>query len=107
LTIQALVTLLYGFAMAGGGFAGYRRAGSVPSLAGGAGIGGLALLGGLLMFFGNETGRGLALFGAVLAILFFGWKLSRGILNRQPVGRAGGILAISLLEVSVLLIGGR
>ena len=56
------------------------------------------------MFAGVEAGRGIALLAAVLAVLFFGWRISRGVLERKPLGRAGGILALSALEVAVLLL---
>ena len=101
--LAALFTIAYGLAMGGGGYAGFRLAGSIPSLVGGGLIGLLAIAGGVLMLFGDESGRGPALLGAVVAILFFGWKLSQAILNRQPVGRAGGIFALSLVEVVVLM----
>ena len=100
----AMFTLLYALAMGGGGWAGWRLARSRPSLLGGALVGGLALVGSLLMFGGNPAGRGIALLGAVLAVIFFGWRVSRGILEREPVGRALGILALSALEVAVLLL---
>jgi len=106
LTFQAFFTLLYAVSMGGGGWAGWRFARSLPSLLGGVVVGGLALVGSLLMFNGNETGRGMALLGAVLAALFFGWRISQGVLRRQSFGRAGGILFLSLLEVAVLLFAG-
>jgi uncharacterized membrane protein (UPF0136 family) len=106
MTLQALITLLYGLGMAGGGYAGYRVAGSRPSLAGGAVIGGLAVVGSVLMFLGRADGKGLALLGASLAILFFGWRLSQALLNRKPIGRAAGILLFRLLEVWILVFSG-
>ena len=104
MTFPAVFTLLYSLPIAGGGWAGWRLAGSRPSLLGGALVGGLALIGSLLMFGGNPDGRGIALLGAVLAVLFFGWRVSRGILERGPIGRPAGILALSALEIAVLLL---
>lgn len=104
MTFPAVFTLFYAFVMGGGGWAGWRLARSRPSLLGGALVGGLALIGSLLMFGGNPAGRGTALLGAVLAVLFSGWRASRGILEREPVGRPAGILALSGLEVAVLLL---
>lgn len=104
MTFPAVLTLFYALVMGGGGWAGWRFARSRPSLVGGALVGGLALIGSLLMFGGNPAGRGIALLGAVLAVLFFGWRVSRGILERRPVGRSLGILALSALEVAALLL---
>ena len=107
MTLRALFTLVYGLGLAGGGYVGYRRAGSLPSLIGGGVVGGLAILGSVIMFSGRASGRGLALLGASLAILFFGWQLSQGLLQRRPLGRTTGILAFSLAEVAVLILAGE
>jgi len=103
MAFPAILTLLYAIAMGGGGWAGWRFAGSLPSLVGGAFVGGLAFLGAILMLLGVATGRGVALFGAALAVLFFAWRVSQGLLQRRPVGRAGGILLLSALEIAVLV----
>ncbi len=100
-----MTALLYGAVMLAGGVMGYRKAGSVPSLIGGGVIGGLALLGGALMLSGTVDGRGLALLGATIAILFFGWTLSRGILNRTKVARPGLLLALSAVTAGILVWG--
>ena len=103
MTFAALFTVFYGLAMAGGGYLGYRRASSTPSLVGGLVIGALALVGGFAMLGGNVSGRGFAMLGAVLAALFFGWRSSQAILNQRPVGRSVGILALSAVEIFVLI----
>ena len=86
-----------------GGYMGYRKAGSRPSLIGGLVIGGLALYGAMSMFGGNETGRGIALLSSVIAMLFFGWKVSRAVLGGERSTRALGIFLASAAEVAVLV----
>ena len=101
---RAVAAIAYGAAMLMGGVMGYRRAGSKPSLLGGLIIGGLALVGGLIMLGGTESGRSMALLGAMMAVLLFGWTLSRGILSHgKGTARAGGLLALSMLTVWIML----
>lgn len=87
---------------AGGAFA-YRRRKSRPSLIGGAVIGGLADVGGVLLLLGMPEGRGIALMAALLATLFFGWSLSRAILAAGSPGRPAGLAALSLVTAVLLL----
>ncbi len=102
----AIWALVYGAAMTVGGVFAHRRVGSVPSLVGGTVLGGLAEIGGVMMLVGLPAGRGIALLGSVLAALFFGWSLSRAILNQRSKGRAGGLFALSVATVAVLVWAG-
>jgi len=97
--------LLYGIAMIAGGLLGFRRAGSRPSLIGGLVVGGFSILGAIGMFGGTVSGRGIALLGASLAVLFFGWTLSRAILNEKRVHRPLALLVASVLTAAVVLWG--
>jgi uncharacterized membrane protein (UPF0136 family) len=98
----ALCAVIYGLVMIAGGVFAYRRVGSKPSLAGGGVTGGLALLGGAIMLGGSASGRGIALLGAVLAALFFGWSLSRAMLTGKKIGRPAGLLLLSVATAAVL-----
>ena len=99
-----IVTMVYGAAMAAGGTAAWRRVGSLPSLIGGLTIGALALIGGGLMLGGNESGRAMALLGAVLATLFFGWSLSGAIrADDGPRARPAILFAVSFVVSAMLL----
>jgi uncharacterized membrane protein (UPF0136 family) len=99
----ATCAVAYGLLMIAGGVFAFRRVGSVPSLAGGGVTGGLALLGGAMMLGGSPAGRGVALAGAALAALFFGWSLSRAILTGKKAGRPAGLLVLSAAAAAVLL----
>jgi hypothetical protein len=57
------------------------------------------------MLSGSANGRGLALLGATIAILFFGWSLSRGILSRTRLARPVALLALSLATAGILVWG--
>jgi uncharacterized membrane protein (UPF0136 family) len=104
MTVEAFVSCIYGFAMAGGGYAGFRRAGSVPSLVAGGVVGALALLGGIFLAIGNDSGRNLVLLGAIPSALFFGWKSLRSIAGGRRPGRAMGIFMASLLTAGLLFL---
>lgn len=105
-TIAAVVGIAYGLAMIAGGIAGYRLAGSRPSLIGGSVIGGLALIGGVMMLAGSAAGRGIVLVVSIFAALFFGWSLSRGVLARKPVTRLLRLLVLSLVVATILILSG-
>lgn len=99
--------LFYGLLMIAGGTIAFRRVKSTPSLIGGLVVGAFCILGAFAMFAGSASGRGIALLGTMLAVLFFGWSLSRGILEEEKkVARPVILLALSVLETGVLLWGG-
>lgn len=92
--------------MIAGGTLAYKRVKSRASLIGGLVVGGFAVLGALGMFAGMPSGRGIAMLGSVLAVLFFGWSLSRGILEEKKVVRPAALLALSVAETAVLVWAG-
>jgi uncharacterized membrane protein (UPF0136 family) len=105
--MTGILTILYGVIMAVGGAMAYVRVRSTPSLIGGSVIGALAVIGGAMLTGGNPTGRGIALAGAVLASLFFGWSLSTAIRSEGSViGRPAVLLTLSL-AVAALLVATR
>ena len=105
--MTAILTMIYGAAMAAGGTAAWRRAGSLPSLIGGLAIGALALAGGAMMMGGNEAGRGVALLGSIFASLFFGWSLS-GALRADDKARARPAILFGVsVAVTALLVATR
>ncbi|MBZ0267264.1 hypothetical protein K8I85_03850 [bacterium] len=99
-----IIALVYGTIMSAGGVIAYKRIGSRASLIGGAVIGGLADIGGVFLLLGMPSGRGIALLGAVVATLFFGWSVSRAILAEGGhVGRPAGLAALSIVTAALLL----
>ena len=99
---QAAATIVYGLLIAGGGVAGFVAAKSLPSLISGGLLGLAAIAGGLLMATGHPVGFWLAVAAAVLTGAFFGVKLATGLAKGKPVGRAAGILALSVAELAIL-----
>ena len=99
-------SLIYGALLLVGGVMGYTRAGSLPSLIAGAGLGGVVLLGSLMLLVGNEGGRGLALFGVVVATLFFGFQLSTTLRteDKNPA-RAALLFFLGIATAASLVIG--
>ncbi|OGC90974.1 MAG: hypothetical protein A2W25_07805 [candidate division Zixibacteria bacterium RBG_16_53_22] len=102
--ITAIATLIYGILIAAGGIMGYVARQSVPSLISGGLLGVAAVIGSAMMFCGKPAGRTIALIAAVLVGIFFAFQLFKGISAASPVGRAAGILALSIVEILVLLL---
>ncbi|MGC8723891.1 MAG: TMEM14 family protein [Acidobacteriota bacterium] len=102
MVFQIAATIVYGLLIAGGGVVGFVAAKSVPSLISGGLLGLAALAGGLLMAVGHPVGFRLAVAAAALTGAFFGVKLATGLAKGKPVGRAAGILALSLAELAIL-----
>ena len=104
MTIQGIVTIIYGVLIATGGIMGYVAKQSVPSLISGGLLGLAALVGGILISAGKPAGKPIALIAAILVGLFFAFQLFKGLSAGAPVGRAAGILALSIIEILVLLL---
>ena len=102
MNLKAVITLVYGIIIAGGGVIGFVAAGSVPSLISGGLLGILVVIGSALMFAGNPLGQLLALIATIIVAGFFGYQLVRGLTSGGAVGRAAGILVLSLIELAVL-----
>ncbi len=100
--LKAIITLIYGIVIAGGGIAGYVLAGSLPSLVSGGVLGLIIVIGAVLMFLGHAMGPTVALVGTIIVAGFFGFQLFRGLSTGGDVGRAAGILVLSLIELAVL-----
>jgi hypothetical protein len=56
------------------------------------------------MLSNKPTGKPIALVAAILVGAFFAVQLIKGLLAGGTVGRAAGILALSVLEILVLLL---
>lgn len=99
-------SLVYGALLLVGGVMGYQRAGSRPSLIAGLGLGGVVLIGSVMLLVGNEGGRGLALFGVVVATLFFGFRLSSSLRteDRSPA-RAALLFVLGIAAAATLVLG--
>lgn len=105
MTTKAVVTLVYGIIIAGGGIAGYVTVGSLASLISGGLLGLLAIIGAILMFMGNSLGFKLAAIATVLVALFFGYKLIQAMgVEGGNLGRPAGILVLSVIELMVLFL---
>lgn len=98
--IGAISTLLYGLLSMGGGFMGYRQAGSKVSLISGSISGLLLLLSAGLMFQGSLVGLRLAQILVGLLIVVF---LSRLIKTRKFMP-AGLMIATGIATLIVLLL---
>ncbi len=102
MTTKAVVTLVYGILIAGGGITGYVLAGSMPSLVSGGILGLLAIAGSIMMFMGQSLGVKLAAFATILVALFFAYQLVNALLQGGAMGRSAGILILSLIELAIL-----
>ncbi len=104
MTFQAIATLIYGLVILGGGIMGYVAAKSAPSLIAGGLLGLAAIIGAILIFMGKPIGRHIAIVATILVGAFFGFQLIKGIAAGGGIsGRAGGILALSITELLILL----
>ena len=104
MTIRAIITLIYGGLIAGGGVMGYVIAKSLPSIISGMAFGVLAIIGGILML-GNHTGGLVLTYIAVIVVgVFFAIQFLFRMASGKPVGRALSILILSIFEILALLI---
>jgi uncharacterized membrane protein (UPF0136 family) len=101
--IQAIVTLVYGILIIAGGIMGYVAKHSVPSLISGGSLGLAAVVGCLMLFAGKPAGKIIALIAAALVGGFFAIQLAKAFAAGTSVGRASAILALSLIEILVLV----
>lgn len=99
------MALAYGGWLVWSGWSRHRLTGQKPPLIGAGVVGGLAALGGLIMLLGADAGRGIALMGALLGTLFFGWMLSRAIVDGTPTMRDFALLAIGVALMFFLIQG--
>ncbi len=104
MTLKIIVTLVYGLIIMAGGIIGYVTAKSMPSLISGGLLGLIVVIGGVMMALGKPAGQILALLATILVGAFFAVQLIKGLSAGGAVGRAAGILAISVLELFVLLL---
>jgi uncharacterized membrane protein (UPF0136 family) len=100
--LRALATLVYGAHIALGGIIGYVAAKSKPSLLSGGILGAVIIMGSVLLFSGNPAGLPIAVATTLLISVYFGYKLLKGLAARKPVGRAAGILVLSVIELLIL-----
>jgi len=102
MNVKAIVTLIYGIVIAGGGVAGYVTANSLPSLISGGILGVVLIVGSILMFTGVAVGQGIAVFATLFVAGFFGYKLVKALSAGESATRASPLVAISLIELAVL-----
>jgi len=76
--LAALTSVVYGSLVLAGGFMGYRKAGSRPSLIAGIASDGLLLAAALLIFMGHPLGAKLAMAVTALLLVFFGVRWLKG-----------------------------
>lgn len=101
--LQTYSTLIYGFLIFMGGFMGYSKAGSKPSLIAGTLCGSLLLLATLLFYKQNAYAQPLAMIVASLIFFIFIKRLIVAFKTGKGIVRAIGILALSLAEIVILL----
>ncbi len=99
---RALATLVYGALIALGGIIGYVAAKSKPSLLSGGILGAVIIMGSVLLSSGNPAGFPIAVVTTLLITAYFGYKLLKGLAARKSVGRAAGILVLSIIELLIL-----
>ncbi|MBU1319644.1 MAG: hypothetical protein KKG33_14100 [candidate division Zixibacteria bacterium] len=100
--IKAIITLIYGIVIAGGGVAGYVAADSLPSLISGGVLGIIIIAGSIMMFMGVAVGQGVAIFATLFVAGFFGFKLVKAMSAGESLTRAAVLVALSLIELAVL-----
>jgi uncharacterized membrane protein (UPF0136 family) len=98
LNAPAVTSFVYGSLVVLGGWIGFKKAGSRPSLISGTASGALLLLAGALCLGGNAAGGKLAISVAFLLLAFFGYRFARG----KKFMPAGMMAAISLLALAIL-----
>lgn len=103
MNFKAIATLIYGLIILSGGIIGYLTARSTPSLISGGLLGLAAVIGGIMISTSRPAGSVVALIATILVALFFGFQLVKGLSAGGPVGRAALILALSVIEILILI----
>ena len=98
MNVPAVTSLAYGLLVFAGGWFGFKRAGSRPSLMAGAASGALLILAAALGFAGLPAGRLLAMAVAGVLLVFFGIRLARS----GKFMPAGMMVLASLAALGVL-----
>jgi uncharacterized membrane protein (UPF0136 family) len=106
MNFKAIATLLYGLIITIGGIMGYISAKSLPSLISGGILGVTAIIGGVLLFSGKTSGKWIGIVSAILVGAFFGIQLIKALSSDANIGRASGILILSIVVIIILLIAG-
>ena len=101
MNVAAVISLAYGFLVFAGGWFGFKKAGSRPSLVAGAVSGALLILAAALSFAGLPAGRILAMAVAGVLLVFFGIRLARS----GKFMPAGIMVLASLAALAVLAWG--
>lgn len=102
---KAIASLIYGILIATGGIIGWAMAGSIESLLAGGLLGVVAIIGAIMLFMRNQTGQWVALIAAVLVGLFFVYQLVSSMgAEDANLGRPIGVIALSLVEIAILLL---
>ena len=100
--LAAVTAVVYGGLVLAGGFMGFRKAGSKPSLIAGIVADTLLVLAALLMFFGQPAGAKLAMGVAALLLVFFGMRWLKG----RKFMPAGLMVLCSAVALILLAWGG-
>jgi uncharacterized membrane protein (UPF0136 family) len=100
MSIPAVTSLIYGALVLLGGWMGYRKAGSLPSLISGAASGTLLLLSAVLSATGRAAGVPLAMGVALVLLAFFAYRFARG----RKFMPAGLMVAASLAALAILFL---
>ncbi|HEV8336617.1 MAG TPA: TMEM14 family protein [Candidatus Polarisedimenticolia bacterium] len=98
MSAAAVTTFVYGALVLAGGWLGYRKASSLPSLITGAISAALLFLAGILSARGNPAGDRIALIVALVLAVFFGYRLARG----RKFMPAGLMVVISVAVLVIL-----
>lgn len=78
MNVPAVTSLVYGALVFAGGWMGYSKAGSRPSLVSGAASGILLLVAAFLSFGGHAAGDRLGMVVAFVLLAFFAYRFARG-----------------------------
>ena len=98
MNVPAVTTFVYGALVLAGGWIGYRKASSRPSLITGAISAALLFLAAILSARGNPAGDRIALIVALVLAAFFGYRLARG----RKLMPAGLMVVISVAVLAIL-----
>ena len=78
MTVPAIISILYGSLVLLGGWMGYKKAGSRPSLIAGAVSGTILWIAAFLSFAENPLGPRMALLVGLLLLILFGYRFAKG-----------------------------
>ena len=101
MNIVAVTSFLYGALVLAGGWMGFKKAGSRPSLVSGATSGALLFVAAALSLSGNRAGLELGMAVAFVLLAFFGYRLARSG-KFMPAGLmvAASLAALALFYLS-------